>query len=796
MTTTLRPTGTCNKSQARRFPRAVVEIARTCIAITAVTGFFGLIVTASAQSVLQSDAGIIRLKHPLTDRSRLPQALQKARLERLSSGALTLLSRDGDLVEFQTAPLIATPLATSEAEAAAALDPRVGTNIRLGNDPPVLPPATRAQAEPDITRSLSNPRILLATFQEGRFTTGGAADCGFSVSGNGGLSWSRALIPNLTQISGGPYFAATDPVAASDAQGNLYLCALAATDANFNTGVIVVSRSTNDGTSFSAPRVAYRTPNNTVFPDKEWMAINTFPGTPTFGRIVVTLTLFRNGATAEGAPIVLTYSDDAGITWSTPKFVHSPSMNAQGSQPVFLPSGKLAIVYWNFGSPGDPGESVEVVVSNNGGITFGAAQRIAHAVEYNPPNIRSGAFLPSATADRMNGNLYVVYQASIGGAPRILFTKSSNEGRTWTPPVPITDNRLNTAVFNPAISASAEGQTLSVAFYDNRANPGTNTLVDIFLAPSFDGGATWQRNIRLSSVSTNAALAPLTAQGYMLGDYLGIAEALRPQVPAVPVWIDTRTGNPDPFITRVAIAPIPAVKNILWQNSVTGERQIWIMSSTLHTSTIHVTTLPTEWNIAAYTDFNGDGKPDIVWQNSVTGQCTVWYMDLGEHKGSATLPSVPMQSEIVSAADFDGDGETDLLLQNDATGRRSVWLMSGTTRIAEVSLGTIARAWKMVASGDFNGDGKPDILWQNNTPGERLIWLMNGTTRSANVHLGNFDKAWDVVGTGEFNGDGRRDILWQNKSTGERLIWLMSGTTRMSNVSLGTISLEWGIRNH
>ena len=41
----------------------------------------------------------------------------------------------------------------------------------------------------------------------------------------------------------------------------------------------------------------------------------------------------------------------------------------------------------------------------------------------------------------------------------------------------------------------------------------------------------------------------------MLGDYLGIAESTDPDVPAVPVWVDTRTGNPDPFITRVGIAP-------------------------------------------------------------------------------------------------------------------------------------------------------------------------------------------------------------------------------------------------
>jgi len=41
----------------------------------------------------------------------------------------------------------------------------------------------------------------------------------------------------------------------------------------------------------------------------------------------------------------------------------------------------------------------------------------------------------------------------------------------------------------------------------------------------------------------------------MLGDYIGIAESTNANVPAVPVWIDTRTGNPDPFVTRAGIAP-------------------------------------------------------------------------------------------------------------------------------------------------------------------------------------------------------------------------------------------------
>jgi len=110
-------------------------------------------------------------------------------------------------------------------------------------------------------------------------------------------------------------------------------------------------------------------------------------------------------------------------------------------------------------------------------------------------------------------------------------------------------------VFNPAINVSADGQVLSVVFYDHRANPGSQTLVDLYLAQSFDGGATWEPNIRVTDVSTDASLAPETSNGFMLGDYQGIAEATNSSVPAIPVWIDTRTGDLDPFIAQIQAVP-------------------------------------------------------------------------------------------------------------------------------------------------------------------------------------------------------------------------------------------------
>ena len=467
-----------------------------------------------------------------------------------------LLNKNNNLVRPSPAWSTQGPNGTSrQGEAATvALDPRVGANIRLGNDPPALPPNMRAQAEPHIARSVANADSLVATFQEGRFTTSGAVDCGYSISHDGGLTWTRALIPNLTTASGGPYPRATDPVAGINLNGNICLCTLVATDPNFVNGAVVVSRSSDGGATFGLPTIAYQPPNNSVFPDKDWMAINTFPGTASAGRIVVTFTLFSN-VNSEGAPIYRAYSTNGGATWSSIANVNAADANLQGSQPVFLPNGNLVIVYWNFGSSGSPGERLEAVISSDGGVTFGPPKRIAFATEYNEPSIRTGSFLPSAVSDRTHGNLFVAYQALSSGNPRILFTKSNNGGTSWSAPIAISDNPAGSGVFNAAINVSPDGQTVTAVFYDHRNNPGSTTLVDLYLAQSFDGGATWQPNIRLTSVSTDASLAPLTSAGYMLGDYQGVAQPTNANVPAVPVWIDTRGGNPDPFVVRVGIAP-------------------------------------------------------------------------------------------------------------------------------------------------------------------------------------------------------------------------------------------------
>ena len=80
-------------------------------------------------------------------------------------------------------------------------------------------------------------------------------------------------------------------------------------------------------------------------------------------------------------------------------------------------------------------------------------------------------------------------------------------------------------------------------------------VVDHYAAVSLDGGVTWQPNLRLSDRSSEIRYAPLTDRGYMLGDYLGLVPPLGPDQTAIALWCDTRTGNPDPFTVRFALAP-------------------------------------------------------------------------------------------------------------------------------------------------------------------------------------------------------------------------------------------------
>jgi Immunoglobulin domain/FG-GAP-like repeat/Matrixin len=233
--------------------------------------------------------------------------------------------------------------------------------------------------------------------------------------------------------------------------------------------------------------------------------------------------------------------------------------------------------------------------------------------------------------------------------------------------------------------------------------------------------------------------------------------------------------------------------DLVWQNTLTGERSIWLMDGTTFKLGVGLGTFAPDWTIVATGDFNHDGHPDLVWQNTITGQRSIWLMNGTALSLGVDLGTYSTDLMIAATGDFNGDGQSDLVWQNTITGERSIWLMNGTTKVSEVSLGVVPTAWSIAGTGDFNGDGKPDLVWQNAATGERTVWLMDGTTKTSVVSLGIVPKQFQIVGTGDYNHDLKTDLVLTDLETGERLIWLMDGTTHVSTVSVATISLEWSL---
>lgn len=499
----------------------------------------------------------------------LPESLRGVNPDMLSGGLFAVLDAEGAFGPRPTPPRTRASYADlSKGRPPAVLDPRVGLNIRLGDDPDALPAAQRGQAEPHIVRSIANPELLLATFQEGRYFDAGAVGNGYAVSHDGGLSWTRGLVPNLTTATGGRFNRATDPVAGAGPQGDLYLQSLASVSGAFSLAAVVVNRSTDGGATWSAPATVFESNSTLLGPDKNWLAVNDHAGTPNFGRLVSTWSNFIRNATGgtTSIPLVASVSDDRGVTWSPPIEITPQGSLNQGTQPVFLPDGSLAVIYIAFIDPNNTSRfSILCKRSLDGGRTFpGTATSVVASVQgWDDPELRDGVFLPSATVARQSGDIFVTFTGVVAGSPRILVTRSSDRGTTWTTPIAASDQPAGVSVMNPAVAASPDGSAVSVFFTDKRHAPDGRGFVDHSAALSFDGGATWQPNIRLSEMSGDIQFGAATSRGIMLGDYLGLAPSFAPDQPCVAIWCDTRTGDADPFTVR--FAPRPTGNFAAWQ---------------------------------------------------------------------------------------------------------------------------------------------------------------------------------------------------------------------------------------
>jgi hypothetical protein len=211
--------------------------------------------------------------------------------------------------------------------------------------------------------------------------------------------------------------------------------------------------------------------------------------------------------------------------------------------------------------------------------------------------------------------------------------------------------------------------------------------------------------------------------------------------------------------------------DVLFENSSTGQVSVWMGSANgaltapgpydpyggagySNAPNWGSLPLPSGWQVAGISDFNGDGRDDILLRSS-DGSTTDWVSSANQSlvDNSAVFSINPGTDwHVEGTGDFNGDGFADVLWRNDAGTVVTFLGASNGSFVGNVNFNlNPGLDWHVEGTGDFNGDGRDDILWRSD----------NGTVVTL---LGNLNPGldWHVEGTGDFNGDGRDDILWRN----------------------------------
>lgn len=309
--------------------------------------------------------------------------------------------------------------------------------------------------------------------------------------------------------------------------------------------LIAVSISDDHGGSWYDPVLAVAK-NGYIFNDKEDLWADRNPASPFFGRVYLTWTQFRDPSGA-AEPVMFSYSADGGLTWSAPNQLSIAQNYAFGGrQGSVVRSGPDGTVYALWEDSDLNGYKHVLQTSSDGGRTWSKTMTIAYNIDIAAAipgaNFRTDSFA-SAGVDPVNGTVYAAWSSAATGSGRIVVSRSTDRGRTWSTPVPVSTAREGYAFFQGL--DVAQGGRVDIGYQALVAkNPTTygtgNAAIDSYYVSSTDGGRTWSAPVRVSSASSDpAASAQNNLKLQFWGDYNTVAST---DATTLFIYTDSRNG--------------------------------------------------------------------------------------------------------------------------------------------------------------------------------------------------------------------------------------------------------------
>jgi hypothetical protein len=375
------------------------------------------------------------------------------------------------------------------------------------------------------------------------------------LSTNGGANWTNYPVAGASSS-----LLYGDPAMAFGAGGNAYFGYLGyAGTLCSGQGGMYVSRSTDAGASFSPPtQLAANNPGGAyaILQDKEFVAVDNVSGSPNNGNVYEGWTryAFQAGANCGmassqvDASVILSRSTDHGLSWSVPITASPPiSNNNSATLPAVGRHGEVYLYYVGAQTQSQLNyDSVLFSRSTDGGQTFPFFTHIASMVDLPSPlphtSFRDNGFGALAVDQQVDGYLYAVWGDYRTGDADILFSRSTDNGATWSAPLRVNDDPVGNGKdqFFPWIATAPDGR-VHISWFDRREDPNDANYKEYY-TDSLDRGLTFEPNVAVSTAPS------VPGNSTFIGDYSGIAASTGV---VIPIWTDIRAGgNQDAYIAR------------------------------------------------------------------------------------------------------------------------------------------------------------------------------------------------------------------------------------------------------
>jgi hypothetical protein len=362
------------------------------------------------------------------------------------------------------------------------------------------PVLVKDKSESDIRVDPLNPNHLIGQSKWFVSAEGYNHLVGFYESWDGGQTWPvQGHVPGYEGWTDN-----TDPVGAFDPWGNFYSLLLPYEFVYSKDGGHVFNNGSNQANPTQPPEaisvavhpagstnarawitthdghpdfVATAKTDNANTPDKQWIAIDTNPGSPHYGRVYAMYTVF----VLNPSRIFVSYADarpDGTHTdWSTPLML--PTVPGKPFDTYLLPHvAPDGTVYTtttnNPVSKGFLKNDINLIWSTDGGVTWQGPIPVARDVI--TPSYQNTTFTEGIVnsfglgTKKVNGHwpLYVSYEnEDPDGFSRVYVTGSLDGGTTWSTPIRVNDGPDDVEALQPRVEVAPSG-TVAVTFYDRR----------------------------------------------------------------------------------------------------------------------------------------------------------------------------------------------------------------------------------------------------------------------------------------------------------------------------------------